>query len=150
MIKAQVTLAQPLNGSRQFVGQTGGGHHLLMDDSIGATGPKPIELAAVGLAGCTAFDVITILRQKHHQKVTAYEVRLEADQAEKPPQVFTSVRIHHVVTGYGIDPALVQQAIQLSEEKYCAVGAMIQKTAKFETTHEVVEAETPWLKPEAK
>ena len=140
MIKAQVTLAQPLKGDRQFVGQTGGGHQFLMDDSIGATGPKPIELAAAALAGCTAFDVITILRQKHHQKVTAYEVRVEADQAEKPPQVFTTVRIHHVLTGYGIDPEKVQQAIQLSEEKYCSVGAMIKQTAKFETTQEIREA----------
>ena len=142
MIKAQVTLAQPLKGNRQFAGETGGGHQVLMDDSVGATGPKPIELVAAGLAGCTAFDVITILRQKHHQKVTAYEVRVEADQAEKPPQVFTAVRIHHVLTGYGIDPELVRQAIQLSEEKYCAVGAMVNKTAKFDTTQEIREAET--------
>ena len=61
----------------------------------GGTGPKPIELVAVALAGCTAFDVITILRQKYHQKVTGYEVRVEADQAERPPQVFTAVRIVH-------------------------------------------------------
>jgi len=140
MIKAQVTLTQPLKGDRQFMGQTGGGHQFLMDDSIGATGPKPIELAAAALAGCTAFDVITILRQKHHQKVTAYEVRVEADQAEKPPQVFTAVRIHHVLTGHGIDPELVRQAIQLSEDKYCAVGGMVKQTAKLETTQEIREA----------
>ncbi len=150
MIKAQVTLAQPLNGGRQFVAKIGCGHHLLLDDAAGASGPKPIELVAAGLAGCTAFDVITILRQKHHQKVTAYEVRVEADQAEKPPQVFTTVRIHHVLTGYGIDPVAVEQAIQLSEEKYCSAGAMIQKSAKFETSHEIREAEVEWLKPEAK
>ena len=83
----------------------------------------------MALAGCTAFDVITILRQKHHQKVTGYEVRVEADQAERPPQVFTAVRIHHVVTGFGIDPAAVEQAIRLSEEKHCSVGAMVKQTA---------------------
>lgn len=150
MIKAQVTLAQPLKGGRQFVTQTGSGHHMLLDDTLGATGPKPIELVAAGLAGCTAFDVITILRQKHHQMVTGYEVRVEADQAEKPPQVLTTVRIHHVVTGYGIDPAAVEQAIQLSEEKYCSVGAMVKQTAKVVTSYEILEAEVEWLKPEAK
>ncbi|HLK34347.1 MAG TPA: OsmC family protein, partial [Terriglobales bacterium] len=108
MIEAKVTLTQPVSAHRQFVARSGSGHHLLIDDSAGATGPKPIELVAVGLAGCTAFDVITVLRQKYHQHVTGYEVRVEADQAERPPQVFTKVRIHHVVTGYDIDPAAIE------------------------------------------
>ena len=105
MITATVELTQPLKQHRQFVAQTGSGHNLLLDDTAGGTGPKPIELVAAGLAGCTAFDVITILRQKYHQKVTGYEVRVEADQAERPPQVFTAVRTHHVVTGFEIDVA---------------------------------------------
>jgi putative redox protein len=99
------------------------------------------------LAGCTAFDVVTILRQKYHQKVTGYEVRVEADQAERPPQVFTAVRIHHVVTGFEIDVAALEEAIRLSEEKYCSVGAMVQKTASFHTTYEIVEDKTEWMKP---
>jgi len=99
------------------------------------------------LAGCTAFDVVTILRQKFHQKVTGYEVRVEAEQAERPPQVFTSVRIHHVVTGFEIDVAALEEAIRLSEEKYCSVGAMVQKTASFHTTYGIVEEKTEWLKP---
>jgi len=145
MISAQVTLTQPLKDGRQFVAQTASGHHLLLDDAHGATGPKPIELVAVALAACTAFDVITILRQKHHQNVTAYEVRVEADQAERPPQVFTAVRIHHVVTGHSIDSAALEQAIRLSEEKYCAVGGMVKHTATFTTTQEIREerAEAP-------
>lgn len=147
MISAKVELNQPLKQQRQFVGQTGSGHHLLLDDAAGGTGSKPIELVAAGLAGCTAFDVITILRQKYHQKVTGYEVRVEADQAERPPQVFTAVRIHHVVTGYEIDPAVIEEAIRLSEEKYCSVGAMVQKTASFHTTYEIVEDKTEWMKP---
>ena len=97
--------------------------------------------------GCTAFDVITVLRQKYHQKVTGYEVRVEADQADRPPQVFTAVRIHHVVTGFDIDMAALREAIRLSEEKYCSVGAMLQKTASFHTTHEIVEERTEWMKP---
>lgn len=63
----------------------------MLDDTAGSTGPKPIELVAAGLAGCTAYDVVTILRQKYHQEVTGYEVRGEADQEERPPQVFTAV-----------------------------------------------------------
>lgn len=139
MISAKVVLTQPHKLERQFVATTGSEHHMLLDDAAGATGPKPIELVATALAGCTAFDVITILRQKYHQKVTGYEVRVEADQAERPPQVFTSVRIHHVVTGYEIDPAAIQAAIRLSEEKYCSVGAMVKQTASLNTTYEIVE-----------
>lgn len=148
MISANVLLTQPLRANRQFVATTGTEHHLLLDDAAGGTGPKPIELIAVGLAGCTAFDVITILRQKYHQKVTGYEVRVEADQAERPPQVFTNVRIHHVVTGHEIDPAAIEQAIRLSEEKYCSVGAMVKQTAALQTTYEVVEEKTAWVAQE--
>jgi putative redox protein len=121
---------------------------LVLDDAAGGTGAKPIELVAVALAGCTAFDVITMLRQKHHQRVTGYEVRVESDQAERPPQVFTTVRIRHIVTGIGVDQMALVQAIRLSEEKYCSVGAMVAKTAKLETTHEIREDETVWLKAE--
>jgi len=145
MITAQVDVSQALKQQRQFVARTGSGHHLILDDAAGGTGPKPIELVAVGLAGCTAFDVITILRQKYHQKVTGYQVRIEADQAERPPQVFTTVRIHHVVTGIAIDESALVEAIRLSEEKYCSVGAMVQKTASFQTTHEIIEDTTAWL-----
>ena len=145
MIAAEVELTQALRQQRQFVARTGSGHNLLLDDAAGGTGAKPIEMVAVGLAGCTAFDVITILRQKYHQKVTGYQVRVEADQAERPPQVFTAVRIHHVVTGVGIDEAALAEAIRLSEEKYCSVGAMVQKTAAFQTTHEIVEDTTSWI-----
>jgi len=146
MITAKVKLTQPLTQQRQFVAETGSGHHLLLDDTAGATGPKPIELVAVGLAGCTAFDVATVLRQKHHQKMTGYEVRVESDQAERPPQVFTEVRIHHVLTGLSIDPAAVEEAIRLSEQKYCSVGAMVRQTAVFKTTYEILEEKTVWMK----
>jgi putative redox protein len=147
MISAQVDLTQPLSQQRQFVARTGSEHYLLLDDSTGGTGPKPIELVAIGLAGCTAFDVITILRQKYHQRVTGYEVRVEADQAERPPQVFTALRIHHVVRGFEIDAAAIEQAIHLSEEKYCSVGAMLQKTASFHTTFEIVAEKAEWMNP---
>ncbi len=148
MISAKIRLTNPWKAGRQFVAETGSTHHMLLDDAEGATGAKPIELVAVALGGCTAFDVITILRQKHHQRITGYEVRVDADQADRPPQVFTAVRIHHVLTGFGIDPLAVEQAIHLSEDKYCSVGAMLKETASIETTYEIAEDETEWIQVE--
>ena len=145
MISARVELTRPLGQQRQFVATSGSGHSILIDDAAGATGAKPIELVAVALAGCTAFDVATILRQKYHQKLTAYTVQVEAEQAERPPQVFTGVRIRHVITGVQIDEAAVEQAIRLSEEKYCSVGAMIQKTAPIQSSYEIVNEKTEWV-----
>ena len=114
MITAKVQLTQPLRAVRQLAATTGSEHHMLVDDAAGDTGPKPIELVAVGLAGCT--------------------------------QVFTAVRIHHVVTGYEIDVAALEEAIRLSEEKYCSVGAMVRKSASFHTTYEILEDKTEWMK----
>jgi putative redox protein len=108
-----------------------------MDDAAGNTGAKPIELLAIALAGCTAFDVINILRKKR-QQVTAYEVRVEAEQAPNPPQVFTKVRIHHILSGVDVSAQAVEDAIRLSEEKYCSVGAMVQKSAELHTSFEIV------------
>ena len=138
MIEAKVVLTRPLSNLRQFVAHMGGGHQFLIDDKDGATGPTPIELVAAGLAGCTAFDVISILCKKQ-MYVTDYEVCLEADQAPQPPAVFKKVRLHHVVTGIEVQRKAVEDAIRLSGEKYCSVGAMIHKTAQFETTFEIRE-----------
>src|SRR5690242_12825906 len=101
MVQARVHWTVP--GTRQFVMETGSGHRMIIDDNIGQTGPKPIELLAGALAGCTAFDVITILRGKKHKNVIGYEVSVEAEQNDLPPQVFTEVRIHHCITGSDID-----------------------------------------------
>lgn len=139
MISASVKLTEPRGTHRQFVATSGTGHHLLIDDPGGNTGAKPIELVAIALAGCTAFDVINILRKKR-QQVTGYEVTVEADQAPTPPQVFTAVRIRHVITGVEVSPQAVGEAIRLSEEKYCSVGAMVQKSAEVHTTFEIVQA----------
>ena len=139
MITASVTLTQPLGNHRQFIATSGTGHHLLMDDAAGNTGAKPIELVAIALAGCTAFDVINILRKKR-QQVTGYEVKVEADQTPDPPQVFTQVRIHHILTGEDVSAQAVEDAIRLSEEKYCSVGAMVKQSAELHTTFEIVPA----------
>ena len=141
MIQGTITLTNSTGTNRQFIATTGTGHHLIIDDAAGGTGAKPIELVAIALAGCTAFDVINILRKKR-QNVTSYEVRCEADQAPDPPQVFTKVRIHHVITGEVAESA-VQEAIRLSEEKYCSVGAMVKQTAQLHTTYEILAPVEP-------
>ena len=142
MISAKVTLTQPHSNHRQFIASNDRGHHFIIDDAAGNTGPKPIELVAIALAGCTAFDVVNILRKKR-QEVTGYEVKVEAEQAPNPPQVFTKVRIHHIVTGVSIAESALQDAIHLSEEKYCSVGAMVKLSAEIETTYEIVSVERP-------
>ena len=120
---------------RQFVAQSGTGHAFVMDDSAGHSGPKPVEFALLALGGCTAFDVISILR-KMRQDVTGYEVELSAEQRSEPPTVFTRVKINHRLHGH-ITPEAVKKAIHLSESKYCSVGAMIGKTAQIEHTFEI-------------
>ncbi|MGB8885111.1 MAG: OsmC family protein [Candidatus Korobacteraceae bacterium] len=137
MISANIVLTQPQGNHRQFIATSGSGHHLVIDDPSGNTGAKPIELVAVALAGCTAFDVINILRKKR-QQITGYEVSVEADQAPDPPQVFTHVRIHHIVTGIDVSEQAVEEAIRLSEEKYCSVGAMVKRSAELHTTFAIV------------
>ena len=138
MVTASLLLTQPQSEEKQFIASTGSGRHLIIDDKDGGTGPTPMELVAVAVGGCTAFDVISILRKKR-QSVTGYEVKVEAEQVENPPRVFHTVRIHHIVRGEVEEKAL-QDAIHLSETKYCSVGAMIQWGAKLETTYEIVPA----------
>lgn len=138
MVEGKVVLTQPNRPLRQFLATTGSGHHLILDDIIGGTGAKPIELVAVSLAGSTAFDVVTHLRYKRFQQVTGYEVRVEAEVAENPPQVFTTVRIHHIISGPDVDLEAVQEAIELSNNKLGAVQAMLRPTADLVTTFEVL------------
>ena len=130
-----------MDEGRQFVGQSGSGHTVVMDDAHGNTGVKPIELALLALGGCTAFDVIGILR-KMRQRVTGYDVELDAEQRHDPPNVFTKVRINHKLRGC-VDPEALKRAIHLSETKYCSVSAMIGLTAQIDTTFEIIpETET--------
>jgi len=101
-------------------------------------GFKPIELIAVGLAGCTAMDVISIL-QKKRQDVTNFEVQVHADRAEEHPKVFTNIMIKYLFEGHNIDPAAVERAIDLSTTKYCPSHAMLRKSVTIDHTYEIKE-----------
>jgi len=137
-VRARVRLSQPQQENRQFTLETGGGHQCVVDDIEGGSGSQPIELLAGALAGCVAFEVIAILRRNKQQRLTGYEVRVEADQAERPPKSLVAVRIHHVVSGDGVDPAAVSEAIRMVEET-CVLQALLRHTATITTTFEVVK-----------
>ena len=147
MIEGKLHLITVEGTGRRFEAQSGSGHTFVMDDAQGNTGPKPIEAALLALGGCTAFDVVGILRKKR-QTVTGYEIELHAEQNPEPPNYFTHVEIRHHLRG-DIDPEAVRQALHLSETKYCSVGAMISKTAKIENTFESVNQAVPATAPKA-
>ena len=136
MLQGKLRLSSIQGTGRQFVAESGSGHTVVMDDAVGHTGPKPIEFALLALGGCTAFDVISILRKKR-QVVTGYEIELRAEQRDEPPNYFTRVEIKHILHGQ-VDPEAVKAAIHLSETKYCSVGAMISTTARIESTFEII------------
>jgi putative redox protein len=140
MIEGKLRLTMPEGEGMQFVAESGSGHAVVVDDAKGQTGAKPIELALLALGACTGFDVISILRKKR-QTVTGYEIELHAEQNPEPPAYFTRIEIKHRLRGQ-IAPEAVERAIHLSETKYCAVGAMISRTAKIEATFEILASAT--------
>jgi putative redox protein len=143
MIRGNVQWVPRDDRIHQFVATSGSGHGVVFDDLEGGMGPTPLETVALALGGCMAYDVVTILKKKR-QEILRYEVRVEAEQQLGPPAVFAACHVHHVVHGRGVNPESVRQAIELSQRKYCAVGAMLSKTAPIRTSFEVIE-----LVPEA-
>ena len=120
-----------------LVAETGSGHILAMDGAPDGGGrnlaPRPMETVLAGTGGCTAYDVVLILKRGRHD-VRGCQVRLEAERAEEDPKVFTRIRMHFVVTGRGVPAAAVERAIRLSHDKYCSASIMIGKTAAIETS----------------
>jgi putative redox protein len=139
-----MTATARLQGGMRFLGESGSGHTLMMDaeDHAGGenAGFRPMELLMVGLAGCTAMDVISILRKKR-EDVTDYEVRVTGERAEDHPKVYTNVTITHIVTGRHVRPESVARAVELSETKYCGASATLSKTGQVTHKFEVREAE---------
>lgn len=122
-----------------FVAESGTGHLVAMDGSPEAGGrnlaPRPMEMVLIGAGGCTAFDVVLILKRGRHD-VRACEVSMHAERAATEPKVFTSITMRYVVRGHKLDPATVERAVALSHEKYCSATAMLARTAKIR--HETV------------
>jgi len=108
----------------RFRVRTNSGHELIVDNAEGDTGPRPAELVLVAHGGCTAMDVLSILRKKR-QVVTRYQVEVTAEQRETAPNIFVRSEVTHVVEGPSIDEAAVRRAIELSAVKYCSVGATL-------------------------
>ena len=132
-------------GKMAFEGSSISGFTLPLDTSVDSGGEdngfRPMELLLVGLAGCTAMDVISIL-QKKRQDVTNLEVRVvEAERAADHPRIYTHIVLEYVVTGRNIERAAVERSVELSSTKYCSVEAMLSKAAKIENRITILEAE---------
>ena len=126
-----------------FVAETGSNHLVAMDGAPEGGGrnlaPRPMEMVLLGTGGCTAYDVVVILR-KSGQEVTGCEVRLSAERAPTDPKVFTKIHMHWVVRGRALKRNIVENAVRLTHEKYCSATAMLVKTAEVTRDFEIIEA----------
>jgi len=124
-----------------FVAETGSGHAFVMDGAPEGggrnLGPRPMETVLAGTGGCTAYDVVVILK-KSRQQVSGCEVQLHAERAETDPKVFTRIHMHFVVRGRDLKASVVESAIKLSHGKYCSASAMLVKTAEITHDYEIV------------
>ena len=124
-----------------FMAETGSGHVLTMDGAPDGGGrnlaPRPMETLLAGAGGCTAYDVVLILKRGRHE-VTGCQVKMQAERAPADPKVFTKIHLHFTVSGKGLPAQAVERAIQMSHDKYCSATAMLAKTAEIEVKVEVV------------
>ncbi|SNC63578.1 putative redox protein [Marinobacter sp. es.048] len=132
-------------GNASFKATSGSGHSVQLDgptDHGGENlGPRPMEMLLMGLGGCSAFDVMSILK-KSRQDVTACHAELEAERADAVPAVFTSINLHFVVSGNGLKENLVKRAVSLSAEKYCSASIMLEKAGvEISHSYEIHEAD---------
>jgi putative redox protein len=138
-MKARVKLVEGIT----FVAESGSGHAVVMDASpeVGGRdlGARPMEMVLMGAGGCSAIDVVHILR-KARQDLVDCIVEVDAERAGEDPKVFTRIHMHYIVTGRGLSPAQVERAIRLSKEKYCSATIMLAKTAAVTSDYEIREA----------
>ena len=125
-----------------FIAESGSGHAFLMDGAPEGggrnLGPRPMEVVLMGTGGCTAYDVVHILR-KSRAPVTDCVVEIDAERADEDPKVFTRIHFHFIVTGNGLKPAQVERAVHLTAEKYCSASIMLGKTAAITHDFEIRE-----------
>ena len=112
----------------RFTAHANSQHEIIVDGNK-TSGPSPMELVLIGLCGCTGYDIVSIL-QKMRQAFTSLEIRAEAERAPNPPSVYTEIKLIYRVGGK-VSRKAVEDAVKLSEEKYCSVAAMLNKTAKI-------------------
>lgn len=139
-MKARIKWAQ----DAMFIGESGSGHAVVMDgpeESGGRNlGVRPMEMMLLGMGGCTAFDVVHILK-KSRQAVTDCVAELDAERADTDPKVFTKIHVHFVITGKNLAEKQVQRAVELSAEKYCSASIMLSKSVDITHDYEIHEAE---------
>jgi putative redox protein len=125
-----------------FMAETGSGHVLTMDGAPDGGGrnlaPRPMETVLAGTGGCTAYDVVLILKRGRHE-VRACQVKLTSERAQADPKVFTRIHMHFIVTGKGLPEVAVKRAIQMSHEKYCSASIMLAKMAEITTSYDIQE-----------
>ncbi len=125
-----------------FLAESGSGHLITMDGAPVGGGrnlaPRPMEVVLAGTGGCTAYDVVMILR-KSKQDIRGCDVTLKSERAETDPKIFTKIHFHFIVRGHNLKANLVERAIKLSHEKYCSASIMLEKTAEMTHSFEIVE-----------
>ena len=125
-----------------FVGESGSGHSVVMDGAPEAGGRdlgiRPMEMLLLGLGGCTAFDVVSILHKSRQQMVDC-EVEIEAERAAEIPKVFTRIHVHFIVSGRNLDPQKVEKAVDLSANRYCSASKTLEKAAEITHDFEIVD-----------
>jgi putative redox protein len=133
-----------LDRGMRFTGSANTGFEVVVDSdtSVGGdnTGPRPMELILIGLCGCTAMDVISILRKKR-QSVSKLEVKAHANRADTHPKVFTDIMLEYFVAGRNVDPKAVERAIQLSADRYCPAQAMLGQVTNMTTSYVILNEE---------
>ncbi len=125
-----------------FVGESGSGHSVVMggppDDGGRDMGVRPMEMVLLGMGGCTAFDVVHILK-KGRQQITDCHVELEAERAAEVPKVFTKIHAHYIIKGKALDAKKIERAVAMTAEKYCSVSIMLAATVEITHDFEIIE-----------